>query len=90
MLDGATSTLSTAAGAMSRLQLVPHLLGDVPAATTFSDTLTKYVTAAGDRLTAGVEAVGGIADSLVTGADTYRRVEDGVKEGLERLGGLIP
>ncbi|OKK00919.1 WXG100 family type VII secretion target [Amycolatopsis sp. CB00013] len=89
VLDGATSTLSTAAGAMSRLQLVPHLLGDVPAATTFSDALTKHVTAAGDRLTAGVETVGGIADSLVTGADTYRRVEDGVKEGLDKLGGLF-
>ncbi|UUV32416.1 WXG100 family type VII secretion target [Amycolatopsis roodepoortensis] len=90
VLDGATSTLSTAAGAMSRLQLVSHLLGEVPAAATFSDTLTKRVNAAGDRLTAGVDTVGGIADSLVTGADTYRRIEDGIREGLEKLGNVLP
>ncbi|WP_410657337.1 WXG100 family type VII secretion target [Amycolatopsis sp. lyj-112] len=90
VLDGATSALSGAAGSMSRLQLVPHLLGDVPAAITFSDTLTEHITAAGDRLTAGVETVGGIADSLVTGADTYRRIEDGISEGLDKLGKLLP
>ncbi|MBB5858214.1 hypothetical protein ACFQ05_21590 [Amycolatopsis umgeniensis] len=89
VLDGATSRLSTAAGVLSRLQLVPRLLGDVPAAATFSDTLTKRITAAGDRLTAGVDAVGGIADSLVTGADTYRRVEDGIREGLDKLGDVL-
>ncbi|KZB86551.1 WXG100 family type VII secretion target [Amycolatopsis regifaucium] len=86
VLDGATSTLRAAAGAMSRLQLVSHLLGEVPAATTFSDTLTKHISAAGDRLTAGVDTVGGIADSLVTGADTYRRIEDGIREGMDKLG----
>ncbi|WP_409492134.1 WXG100 family type VII secretion target [Amycolatopsis sp. cmx-11-12] len=90
VLDGATSTVSAAAGTMSRLQLVSHLLGDVPAAATFSDALTKYTTAAGDRLTAGAETIGGIADSLVTGADTYRRVEDGISEGLDRLGKVLP
>ncbi len=86
VLDGATSTLSGAAGAMSRLQLVSHLLGEVPAATTFSDALTKHITAAGDRLTAEAETVGGVADSLVTSADTYRRIEDGISEGLDKLG----
>ncbi|MFI9452040.1 hypothetical protein [Amycolatopsis sp. NPDC052450] len=90
VLDGATSTLSGAAGAVSRLQLVARLLGDVPAAATFSDTMTKHLTAAGDRLTAGVETVGGIADSLVTGADTYRRIEDGITEGLDKLGKVLP
>lgn len=90
VLDGATSTLSAAAGAMSRLQLVSHLLGEVPAAATFSETVTKHISAAGDRLTAGVDAVGGIADSLVTGADTYRRIEDGIREGLDKLGEALP
>ncbi|RSN24861.1 hypothetical protein DL990_33815 [Amycolatopsis sp. WAC 01416] len=90
VLDGATSTLSGAAGAVSRLQLVSRLLGEVPAAATFSDTMTKHFTAAGDRLTAGVETVGGIADSLVTGADTYRRSEDGITEGLDKLGKALP
>ncbi|WET83026.1 hypothetical protein P3102_18340 [Amycolatopsis sp. QT-25] len=90
VLDGATSTLSGAAGTLSRLQLVSHLLGEVPAAVTFSDTMTRHLTAAGDRLTAGVETVGGVADSLVTGADTYRRIEDGIREGLDKLGHVLP
>ncbi|RSN60854.1 hypothetical protein DMH01_16465 [Amycolatopsis sp. WAC 04182] len=90
VLDEATSTLSAAAGATSRLQLVPRLLGEVPAATTFSDALTKHISAAGDRLTAGVETVGGIADSLVTGADTYRRIEDRIRDGLDKLGSVLP
>ncbi|WP_414939018.1 WXG100 family type VII secretion target [Amycolatopsis sp. cmx-11-51] len=90
VLDGATSTLSAAAGTVSRLQLVSHLLGEVPAAATFSDALTKHISAAGDRLTAGAETIGGVADSLVTSADTYRRVEDGISEGLDKLGEVLP
>ncbi|WP_410646740.1 hypothetical protein [Amycolatopsis sp. cmx-4-54] len=90
VLDGATSTLSAAATATSRLQLASHLLGEVPAAATFSDALTKHLSATADRLTASVDTVGGIADSLVTGADTYRRIEDGIREGLENLGDVLP
>ncbi|MFI0798739.1 hypothetical protein SAMN04489729_0743 [Amycolatopsis lurida] len=82
--------MSAAAGATSRLQLVSHLFGEVPAAATFSDALTKHISAAGDRLTVGVDTVGGIADSLVTSADTYRRIEDGIREGLDKLGSILP
>lgn len=89
-LDRATSRLNGTAGTVSRLQIVSHLLGEVPAAVTFSDALTRHITAAGDRLTSGAETVGGIADGLIAGADSYRRIEDGISEGLGKLGEVLP
>lgn len=81
-LDEATSTLQSTARSLSGLQMVPHLLGEVPAAATFAKAATQYIGAAGDTVRSGSEAVGGIADSLVSSADAYRRMEATVSSGF--------
>lgn len=81
-LDEATSTLQSTARSLSGLQMVPHLLGEVPAAATFAKAATQYIGAAGDTVRSGSEAVGGIAHSLVSSADAYRRMEATVSSGF--------
>jgi uncharacterized protein YukE len=75
-LDDSAATLRHAAGAVSRLQLVSHLLGQVPAAETFSTAATRYIAESGQRLDDSATAVHELSESLVASAETYQRLED--------------
>ena len=75
-LDESAATLWNAAGAVSRLQLVSHLLGDVPAAEMFSAAATRFISETGQRLDDSATAVHELSESLVASAETYQRLED--------------
>jgi hypothetical protein len=74
-LDSATDTLGAAAALISRTQLVPATLGEVPAAAPFATAVTRCLTALGRHLTDGTRSVHHTADSLVDSAKTYRGIE---------------
>lgn len=84
-IDGATSTLQSAARSVSALQLTPGMLGEVPAASKLATAVTKSVADAGAAMNAGATEVATIADGLVAGAKTYRRLEDGISSGLDKF-----
>jgi hypothetical protein len=75
-LDDSAATMRHAAGAVSGLQLVAHVLGEVPAAATFSAAATRFIAESGQRLDAGAAAAHDLSGSLVASADTYQRMED--------------
>jgi hypothetical protein len=85
-LDDSAATLRREAGAVSGLQLVAHVLGEVPAAATFSAAATRFITESGQRLDAGADAVHELSGSLVASADTYQRLDD-VTSSVFRQGG---
>ena len=75
-LDESAATLRHTAGAVSRLQLVAHLLGDVPAAATFSAAANRFIAESGQRIDDSATAVHELSESLVASAETYQRLED--------------
>lgn len=83
--DDATDALKGAADVVSGVQLVPHLLGDVPAAVEFSTTITRLVTDVGTDLREGVEVVTATADGLLATAKSYTGLEDMLGCGFSRL-----
>jgi len=74
--DGSADAMQHAADLTARLQLVAHVLGDVPVAGPFSAAVTHYLTERGHDLQNGAQSLRGTADNLLTAADTYRRLED--------------
>lgn len=88
-LDEATSTLQATASALSGLQVMPSMLGEVPAAARFAEASTRYITATGSTVQSGSDVVGDIADSLISGANTYRRLEDAASSTLQKLGDVF-
>lgn len=83
--DDATDALKGAADVVSGVQLVPHLLGDVPAAVAFSETITRLVTEVGTDLREGVEVVTATADRLLATAKSYTGLEDMLGRGFSGL-----
>jgi hypothetical protein len=62
---------------VSGLQLVARVLGEVPAAETFSAAATRYIAESGERIDDSAEAVHELSGSLVASADTYQRMDEG-------------
>ncbi|SDH48240.1 hypothetical protein SAMN05192558_102124 [Actinokineospora alba] len=83
--DDATDALTGAANIVAGVQLVPHLLGDVPAAVEFSTTITRLVTDVGTDLREGVEVVAATADGLLATAKSYTGLEDTLRRGFSGL-----
>ncbi len=74
--DTATDAITTSAETMSRTQLLPAVLGQVPTAKVFGSVVTGCVAAVGNTLTTGTQSVRDMADGLVDSAKTYRERED--------------
>ncbi|TDP96281.1 WXG100 family type VII secretion target [Labedaea rhizosphaerae] len=81
-LDGSAEKLQNAADVTGGLQLVAHVLGDVPAAGPFSAAVTRYLADRGQELGTGAQSLRDTADGLIAGADTYRRLEDFLTAGF--------
>jgi uncharacterized protein YukE len=85
--DASAEAMQHAADLTGRLQLVAHVLGDVPAASPFSLTVTRFFTERGHDLQDGAQSLRDTADSLITSADTYRRLEDLLSGGFGKASG---
>lgn len=85
--DSSADAMRHAADRTSGLQLVARVLGDVPAAGPFSALVTRYLTDRGHDLQNGAQTLQDTADSLITSADTYRRLEDLVSGGFRSASG---